>query len=177
MSSQTSGSPTKRRRIEKEYSISSSASKHPRNFYDNDEKERLRLLYVFGNISNETIANTLKEAVQKSDKKLPSLTTIFDKKKFPAKVYVMSTCTRCGREFDPNYNDEKSCKVLHPDWDCTGKSYNGYRWQCTSCDKEWETDGLDDIINSDPDIAFCYVGQHTIEEEPDTDTDSEHDRC
>ena len=174
----STGSQPKRRRIET-YSSSASASNLRSTSHPKKDRvgEKDRLVYVFNNLSNEKIAKTLKEAVQKSGEKLPRLTTIFDKKKFPAKVCVMLTCTRCGREFDPNYNDDTSCKILHPDWECVGKTYpHGYRctWQCTSCDMEWETNGgeLDDIVD-DPDREFCYVGQHTIEEEPDTDTDSD----
>ena len=172
----SSGRQSKRRRVEKQCSSSASASSqrsiksHPKT--DSSEKERL--LYVLENISNKKIVSTLKEAVKKSGEKLPSLATVFDKRKFPSKVEVMSKCGRCGEHFDPNYNNNKSCEVPHPDCDWIRKTYPyGYEWQCTSCEKTWTTDGLDDVIESDPEIHYCYVGRHSVDGDSESDADSD----
>lgn len=125
--------------------------------------ERERILYVLDNVPDEVILDTLKAAVSKSNSKLPSLATIFNKKKFPPKPQILLQCLRCRENFDPAYNTDSSCKVPHPDWDTTHKTRYGYEWECTSCGKTWTTDGLDDIIESDPEISFCYVGPHTLE--------------
>ena len=172
----SSGSQSKRRRIEKECSSSSSASAGSKSRQKNENGEKERLLYVFKNVSKDTVINTLTVAVQQSGEKLPSLATIFNKRGFPAKVDVLSTCTRCGQDFDPNYNSGTSCKLPHPDWNCLGWGGSPrYEWDCTSCKKAWTTCSSDDgeIIESrsDPKIAFCFVGRHTVESDPDTDSE------
>ena len=58
------------------------------------------------------IVRTLTEAVQESGEKLAA---IFNKKDFPAKVDLFSTCTRCE---DSNYDE--SCKVPHSQWEYKG---------------------------------------------------------
>ena len=72
----------------------------------------------------------------------------------------------CGEYFDPNFNNDMSNDMPHPNWYCLGWG-DFPRYDGSSCKKAWTTCNSDDdkIIESrsDPKIMFViyYVGRHS----------------
>ena len=166
----------KRQRSQKSGSVSSADGSSSKAV---SELERVK--YALKNTSDNVIVRLIRQSVDHSDKRLPSLSAVFDKRVFPPPVEVLSKCARCEVEFDPNYvrNSKRSCKVFHdPDnWDYQSKYYSRrkglrYNWSCTKCNKRWQLSGLDADF-SDEDDAICYIGRHTVDlEESDSSSES-----
>ena len=73
----------------------------------------------------------------------------------------------CGEYFDPNFNNDMSNDMPHPNWYCLGWG-DFPRYDGSSCKEAWTTCNSDDdkIIESrsDPKIMFViyYVGRHSV---------------
>ena len=107
--------------------------------------------------------------MQCSDLVLSALSLIVDEETFPPKSLL--TCTRCGSEFDPNYNTLTSCTLPHPEIDRIHKTSRGSIWRCDECGEEWESSYYDTC--DDVDVGHCFTGPHTAVVESESDSDEE----
>ena len=131
--------------------------------------EKEGLLHVFSELSQELVLQRLKDAMQCSDLVLSALSLIFDEETFPPKSLL--TCTRCGSEFDPNYNTLTSCTLPYPEIDRIHKTSHGSIWRCDECGEEWESNYYDTF--DDVDVGHCFIGPHTAVVELESDSDEE----
>ena len=139
----------KRPRLQKSDSVSSDGSASTsKTLIAVSELDRLK--YALKNTPDKVVIRKIRQSVDASEKRLPSLSAVFDRRSFPPPVKVLSKCARCKEDFDPNYNTKKSCKIWHDpdDWDYHSKYYSRrkglrYSWSCAKCEKRWQLSGLD----------------------------------
>ena len=108
--------------------------------------------------------------MQCSDLVLSALSLIVDEETFPPKSLL--TCTRCGSEFDPNYNTLISCTLSHPEIDRIHKTSCGSIWRCDECGEEWESSYYDTF--DDVGVGYCFTGPHTAAVESESDSYEEY---
>ena len=106
--------------------------------------------YALKNTPYKVVIRKIRQSVDASEKRLPSLSAVFDRRSFPPPVKVLSKCAQCKEDFDPNYNTKRSCIIWHDpnDWDYHSKYYSRrkglrYNWSCAKCEKRWQLSGLD----------------------------------
>lgn len=168
MASKREGKPkTKRPRLQKSSSASSDGATSSETF-KTAVTELDRLKYALKNTPDDVIIRKIRQSIGASEKRVPSLSTIFDKQSFPPPAKKLSMCARCHEDFDPNYNSKKSCITKHDEyWRYCGKRYlrhglNRYCWRCEKCNKKWET-STSDGYHSDEIDSICYIGRHTVD--------------
>ena len=168
MASRREGKPkAKRPRLQKSGSVSSDhGTGISKSFKAVSELDRLK--YALKNTPNDVIIRKIRQSVDASEKRVPNLSTIFDKQLFPPPAKELSMCARCYEDFDPNYNTKKSCITKHDEyWRYCGKRYlrhgdKRYCWRCEKCNKKWETSSSDGY-HSDEIDSICYMGRHAVD--------------
>lgn len=151
----------------------------PKSVTETPEQRAQRILYAIQN-SPDTISggllNKLRDKAQSG--RLPqlfsiNLDSIFPKAEVPGQPQSLSHCTRCHKEYDPNYPTQ--CQIEHnwEDADRTCKSSRGSEWQLKCCGLEFSSSSYDVWDSDDVRDPYCFDGDHTTEPHPEKQFDAQ----
>ena len=140
------------------------------------DKERRRLQHVLQQVSGEKVAAKLLKHLSSGRANaalVTSLGIVFNKPTYPPPPNKLSTCTRCGKPYDPKYNSLDYCKnVCKVEHQVTRGCRSGGTtwWECDKCGQQWVREWDDPMDGDGNEIGWCYEGpHHDSDTEDDTD--------
>ena len=123
--------------------------------------ERARLSHGLSSMPAKTIVNMLKALIT-TDEGTRKVAAVLPATSLPKQV--LAHCLRCDKDFDPQYNTNKSCIMDHPGAavEDDGDDEGGSVGRCARCDgiayteNEWHEETIG---------PPCFMGQHTLRQD------------